>query len=439
MISSHAIKVAMAALLVTCAPSAAAQSCIGIAEAASLAATQDPRIAGARARVSLAEAGFRDALALRRPQISAFTRTSAGDGGLTSSQIENQVGVEVSQRLFDFGDARLARQAARNDVSASKYALQAEQIATGAQAARAVLAYGEATAVATLIEERIAYFSDLADRLERLLVLGGATSDALAAVRSRLAAARAERAETEIALSRAQTDLAIITGRDAAPCSEVGESEVLALALFEDARGTEANPEIESLRREIDAAEAQLRRERRARLPAVDVVAIGSYVYDGFRDEWALRDRVGIDVTVPIYQGDTLRARSQRAAATLALRESELSAVSRRTEQELQSAVRQIRALRGLRDSRADAAEQKADELDAVEIAFRGGQRTLFELLETRIGLSDARRALISVEFGLYREYLWLAELTGALAVPLDPVEEPQARQIWGWEPDPRN
>lgn len=431
------IKCGLAAALLAYAPQATAQSCIGIAEAARLAATQDPRIAGARARVDLAEAGFRDALALRRPQISAFTRTSAGDGGLTSSQIENQVGLEVSQRLLDFGDARLARRAARNDMRAREYALQAEQIATGAEAARAVLAYGQATAEAALIEERIAYFSDLANRLERLLATGGATRDALAAVRSRLSAARAERAETEIALSRAQTELAIVTGRDAAPCSEVSEGDVLALALFEEARGAEANPEIESLRREIEAAEAQLRRERRARLPAVDVVAIGSYAYDDFRDEWALRDRVGIDVSVPIYQGDTLRARSERAAATLALRESELAAARRRAEQELQSAARQIRALRGLRESRAEAAEQKADELDAVETAFRGGHRTLFELLETRIGLSDARRALISVEFGLYREYLRLAELTGALAVPLEPVEGPQAQKIWGWEPDP--
>lgn len=412
------------------------QSCLAIDQAVRLAASQDPRVDAARARVELAETQFSDALALRRPSFSAFTRTSSGDTGLTANQIENQVGLQVSQRILDFGDARLARSSARNGVRAQEYALQGEQIASAGRAARAVLSFARAGENQTLVEQRIAYFQDLSTRMETLLEAGGATRDSVAGVQARLAAALAEASEFELERTRAAVDLAILTGVETEPCDAVSESDVIDLARNESAPAGD-NPQIRGLQREIAAAEADLRRQRRARLPTIDVVAIGSYAYDDIRDEWALRDRVGVDISVPLYEGDRLRARSQRASAQLSLAESELASAQRSLNAELRASAGQVRALQTLRDRRSAAAERKAEELAAVETAFRGGQRTLFELLETRVGLSQARSDLIAVRYALFAEYLRLAELSGALDIPLDPVEGPQARKIWGWEPDP--
>ncbi len=415
-----------------------AQTCLEMADALRLAATQDPRVAAARARIDLAEAEFQEALALRRPSISAFARSSAGDTGLTSNQIENQVGVRVSQRLLDFGDARLARRAARDTVRSQEHALQSDQITAAADAGLAVLAHGQIGESQALIEERIAYFQDLSDRLETLLQSGAATRDAVAAVRARLAAARAELAQNELIRIRASIDLATLTGAMTEPCGGIDETTVLALSRF-DVEMEATSPELRQLRSQIRAAEADAERERRARLPAIDLVAIGSYAYDDIRDEWAPRDRVGVDVSIPLYEGDRLRARSQRASAALALTESELTAAERRLRFELQASTGQIRALRDLRDRREAAAERKAEELAAIELAFEGGQRTLFELLETRVALSEARAELIAVRYELYAEYLRLGELTGALDIPVDPVDGPQTQRIWGWEPDPDN
>lgn len=432
----------MLALLVSSlivAGDAPAGACLSVRETARLAAQNDPRIEEARADVQLAEADFSDALALRRPQLSAFARSSAGDNGLTSNQIENQVGFQVSQRLLDFGDARHARAQARNQVFAGEYGVQVQQISSAAAAITAHLRYVLALRNRDVMEEQVAYFSDLLSRLERLLQDGASTRDAVAAVRARLAAAQAETTSLELQAIEATVEVAVLTGLETPLCGQASEGELLSIALIDDPAlaAVQDSPRIQGLRSAVAAAEADARRARGERLPAIDIIAIGSYAYDDFRDEWAYRDRVGIDVSVPIYQGDMLRARVDRSRAQLAREQSRLSLAERRLAQEIRAASFRIRTLRHLRQTRQEAAVTKRDELSALEVAFEGGQRTLFELLETQVGLAEAERALNEVEFQLLSEYVTLSELTGRLDIELEDVNGAQRNRIWGWEPHP--
>ena len=117
--------------LTTAATAQPASSCLALTDAMGLAAARAPEVAGAQARLAQAEAEARAARSLRRPQVSTFGRSSVGDTGLTTSQIENQVGVQVSQRLYDFGDARLAETAARNQVDQRTYEIEAQEAESG--------------------------------------------------------------------------------------------------------------------------------------------------------------------------------------------------------------------------------------------------------------------------------------------------------------------
>jgi len=415
-------------------------SCVGIADTARLAAESDPRVRGARAGVQASEADFSDALALRRPQASAFARSSVGATGLTSSQIENQVGFQVSQRLLDFGDARFAREGARNRVRASEFEVQVQQIVSAADAAQAHLNFVLSRRDQAILAEQVEYLARLEVRLERLLAQSASTRDAVAAVRSRLASARAELSALELSEIEALTDVAVLTGDDLNLCAETGEDALLSLALLDESdptRSATRSPRVEALQSQVASAQAEAVRVRRQRLPAVDVVAIGSYAYDDFRDEWAYRDRVGVDVTVPIYQGDMLRARVSRAQAEVSRRQSELDMAERRLSEEVRSASARIRTLRRLREERAAAVTARRDELAALEIAFQGGQRTLFELLETQISLTQARRSLNQARHALFLEYLTLAALTGRMGIDLEEIDGAQRQRIWGWEPHP--
>lgn len=262
----------------------------------------------------------------------------------------------------------------------------------------------------------------------------------MAAVRSRLASARAELSALELSEIEALTDVAVLTGDDLNLCAETGEDALLSLALLDGSdptRSATRSPRVEALQSQVASAQAEAVRVRRQRLPAVDVVAIGSYAYDDFRDEGAYRDRVGVDVTVPIYQGDMLRARVSRAEAEVSRRQSELDMAERRLSGEVRSASARIRTLRRLREERAAAVTARCDELAALEIAFQGGQRTLFELLETQISLTQARRSLNQARHALFLEYLTLAALTGRMGIDLEDIDGAQRQRIWGWEPHP--
>ncbi|MCP2671096.1 TolC family protein [Maricaulaceae bacterium EIL42A08] len=414
-------------------------SCLAVRDTATLAAQNDPRIQEAQADVALAEADFSDALALRRPQISAFARSSSGDTGLTTNQIENQVGLQVSQRLIDFGDARFARSQARNEVRASEYGVQVQQLSSAASAIIAHLQYVLAHEDRAVVDDQVVYFSNLLSRLERLLDDGASTRDAVAAVRSRLAAAQAEATSLELRAIEAEIEVSVLTGVNQTPCAQANESQLLSIALVDstNAEQPQESPRILGLRSSVAAAEADVRRARRDRLPAIDLVAIGSYAYEDFRDEWEYRDRVGVDVSVPLYQGDMLRARVDRSRSQLARQESRLRLAERRLSQEIRAASSRIRTLRQLRQTRDEAAQTKRAELEALEIAFEGGQRTLFELLETQVGLAEAERSFNQVNYQLLTEYVRLSELTGRMDITLEDIDGAQRPKIWGWEPDP--
>lgn len=434
----------MLALILATLLGAAAQSaepaCLSVSQTARHAAARDPRVDGVRADVQAAEAGFTEALSLRRPQVTAFSRTRSSNSGPASNNFDNQVGVQVSQTLIDFGAARYARAGARNQVRASEFLVQAQQVSSASAAAQAHLDYIQTLQSEAILADQISYFVALRNRLEPLLEEGAATRDAVAAVRSRIAAAQAEATTLELAALDAKTRIAVLIGSVTALCKQTGEDELLALAPVAGLDPLEAgSPGVEALRSELAAARADARRVRRERVPTVSLTALGTYGYDNFRNEWVYQDRIGVDVSVPLYQGDLAAARNARADAEVSRRLSRVAFAERRLTEEVAGAASRIRSLRQLREARTEAMVTKRDELDALEIAFEGGQRTLFELLETRVQLSEARLVLNRVEHQLLSEYLSLASITGNLTINLDTVEGPQRRRIWGWEPDPED
>ena len=100
-------------------PTSSTQSCLRFEDVLKLSALRDPSVTISKAQESEADAEIKDAKSLFRPQISAFGRSGFGDTGVVDSSISNQIGVRASQRVFDFGDSKYARQAATSGFQAS--------------------------------------------------------------------------------------------------------------------------------------------------------------------------------------------------------------------------------------------------------------------------------------------------------------------------------
>ena len=407
--------------LTTAAVAQPASSCLALTDAMGLAAARAPEVAGAQARLAQAEAEARAARSLRRPQVSTFGRSSVGDTGLTSSQIENQIGVQVSQRIYDFGDARLAETAARNQVDQRTYEIEAQQAESAQMLADAYLTRLETLAVMDVVSERRDYFGRQRDAVADLLARGGATRADRAQIEAQLANAEADALELQCLAERSATRSREYAG---VVVGELCDDAQAAADLSGQMSGLETldtlvraalseNPMIGARLSAVRSLEARLDRARRNRLPVIEAVGIASYVYDDQREDWEGRDRLGVDVSVPLYTGQALAAERDQAAAQLEAERSALRTLQRNMREEAEIAFRRSISLEAQLIRREAVAASQAEYFEAIEGEFEYGLGTLPDLVDARLAHEQAQIDVISARFDWLRQKLELLRLTG--------------------------
>ena len=403
-----------------------AGACLSFDTALRIAAERAPEVAGALARQDEAAADYREAESLRLPQLSTFGRSAAGDSGLTGSQIENQVGLRLSQRLYDFGDSHYAMQAASSAIDQRAYELRYQQIEASGRLADAYLTHLEAGAMIDVIANRRDYFERQRSAVQSLLATGGATRADRAQIEAQLAEAEADALELSFMRDRAQTRIREYTGyAPGALCGAEAAAEDLDRALegivtVDDAvdHTLSKNPGIAAQAEAVRVLDAQRERARRSRLPVIEAVGIASYVYDDFSETWGARDRVGVDVSVPLYTGEALQARSDRAVARMAQEESGLRSLQRDLREQAEIAFRRSISLRAQLVRREAVARSQYEYFDAISGEFDFGLGTLPDLIDARLAYERAELDVIGARYSLLRQQLELMGLTARMPTP---------------------
>ena len=425
----HQILFGAAALQLTAliAPNAAAQ-CLSFGDAMERAASQDPDVEAARAEKREAMADLKEARSLTRPQLTGFGRTGVGDVGAVNSVVQNQFGLRASQRIYDFGDARLAREAARSRQAAGEQNIRQERIVSAQETASAYLDHLEADAQLRATEGRLHYFGDLLQSVEALLDRGGATISERADVAARLADAEAAALELRFLKDSAETRIELDTGTDLPLCDAYSADailggEALAFATIDEAVETALwnNPSLKALEKRADSFDAERQREKHARMPIIEVVGIAAYASNGSSGIYDFQERVGIDVSIPLYSGSSLSARSDRAAARGALASADVAKARRQLREDVSITFQRILSLQAQLFSRQSVEDHKSEEFEAAKREFEHGVRTLRDLIETRLDYEAAMLDRIRAEFELKRRKLELLSLTAQLPVASDP------------------
>ena len=100
------------------------------------------------------------------------------------------------------------------------------------------------------------------------------------------------------------------------------------------------------LKAKADSLQAQAQRRKRERLPVISVVGVASYgTIGGTSDQFELQERVGIDVAVPLYAGNAITARRNRAGAQEAAARGQANSARRQLEQDVRISYRRILSL----------------------------------------------------------------------------------------------
>lgn len=415
-------KIFTAALIVsslTLFPAAQAQNgtCTTLEQALRLSVLNSPEVDTAKADRDRARADLTDARSAFRPQVSAFARTQAGDRGLTSSGTENTVGLRASQRLFDFGASRLDQDAATHRLASQSQSILSAQTRAALGTAEAYIGLLEIQARLVITGEREAFFNRQFTATEAALEVGGATRAELAEIGARLADAGADRMELQFERDRFATALSVDIGYPVAPCERLAPAQHADDQSIVDAvnRTLARNSELRALTERVDAQSARATRAERNRLPAIDAVAIVSYAQDNGVSRWDYRDRIGVDVSVPLLSGNALNAERRRAQADLQRLRSERSTFRRDLTETVEVTMRRLLSLDAQLVRRKQVAEQQSIQFDAAQREFEAGVRTLPELVEDRLDLEAAELAATTLEFDVWREQISLLALQGDL------------------------
>ncbi|WP_339333722.1 TolC family protein, partial [uncultured Maricaulis sp.] len=152
--------------------------------------------------------------------------------------------------------------------------------------------------------------------------------------------------------------------------------------------------------------------------PIIVSVGSASFVYDDISETWGARDRVGVDVSVPLYTGEALQARSDRAVARMAQEESGLRSLQRDLREQAEIAFRRSISLRAQLVRREAVARSQYEYFDAISGEFDFGLGTLPDLIDARLAYERAELDVIGARYSLLRQQLELMALTARTPVP---------------------
>ncbi len=236
--------------------------------------------------------------------------------------------------------------------------------------------------------------------------------------------AKVLRIQAETALSISYADLELLTGEEyhslailkeefplTSPTPNIMDSWV--------ERAIQQNLRIKTIEFNKKAAEARLRKARSGHLPTIDAIASYSHEVNhgvNFIGEKTDRYIVGLELSVPIFQGGLVAASSREAAFLLEETTHELAQVKReiardtkRLYQLVETDVYRINAAKQALQSRQSA-------LDASEIGYEVGSRNVVDVLQSKSEYFKAKRDYLNARFDYIINSLELKQLVGILS-----------------------
>jgi outer membrane protein len=401
-----------------------------------------PELQAARARLEADRAFQDEARAGLLPHLGAAAAVSYNDttidgfgedfsGGAFPPELfarkieETHSGGSYSVRLVQpllNGQAWSAVEAAADRIEAERAALTAIEQDLIRRVVDAYFELLRSLADERVIRNRKKLLSETLARAEAALEVGAGDIIAVHEARAALDGVAAALIRAGNTVRIAQRRLERLTHRPVGPISDLGKFRPMGpepnrIEPWRQA-AEDQQPLLMRARRQLSAAREQIRLERRARWPDVDLSADYGYNKGLFlpsTERW--RARVGLQLTLPFYQGGAITARVRRAEAQAEAARHRLQALKDRIVLEtedaflrLQDSVSQLAA--------ADQARASARvSLQATRKGFRLGTRTIVDLLSAIQSLEDAERTYYRARYDQVTARARLKAAAGVISV----------------------
>ncbi len=384
----------------------------------------NPEITAARSIVKASGADVRQSWAGWQPSVGvsagiARAKTKADQMGIDESYTQKQLGVSVEQNLFQ-GFATNARiDAAKGQLQAEQASLYATRQTVFLEAVQAylnVLNTREVLALRRNNEKVLREYYNLFSQKEQVGVLTK-TDVAQAEARLELAkyAAIAAKADYDNALETYRriygqtenqyTDVSTDRLKPVFP-KTIQEAEQQALA---------NHPSILAADARYRSADAQITVARQTILPSVDVKASAMRFDDIPLADRVDDSRIGVYLTVPLYDKGTALAQTQKAKAHASAVKAQITGAQRAVLEKLNQAWNIYQAQTAAITSAQIRIKASRLALDGVRDEQERGRRTVLDVLNAEQEVLDARVSLTQAHHRQTQAFFSVLSGTGAL------------------------
>jgi outer membrane protein len=365
-----------------------------------------------RQLLRLQDEGVAQQLSGLRPIISFVSSARWDEPAGTET---STIGLTLDLLLFDNGGQRLAVEAARETVLATRQDLVDLEQNVLLNAVTGYMNVWRDIQTVAVFESNVRVITEQLRAAEDRFEVGEDTRTDVAQAQSELATARSNLAGVRGNLEISRELFLIAVGREAGallaptslPSTPATENEA-------DNIARQNHPSILSAQHEITANEINLGAAQRDYGPSITLRAETNRPIDNFGDD---RSSLTLNLTQPIYRGGQLASLERSAVATLAASRFGLNQQVRIVIQSVGQAYARLR----IANAQIQASEQR---IRAAQLAFEGvseeaslGARTTLDVLDAEQDLLDARISRIEAQASLYTAGYTVLSSMGLLTV----------------------
>ncbi len=406
-------------------------------EALANAYSTNPELGAARAQLRATDEQVSQALSGYRPQVSGTASynavdmdSSVGKATLDSSSI----GLSVTQPLYRGGGLDANLRASENTVRANR----ANLIVTEQQVLYdAVQAYAGVWRDRSVLELAI----NNEKRLQRQLQatrdrfnVGEVARTDVAQAEARLSAATASRVEAEGLLANSIATFRRIIAQEPQNVDQPVRPAALPANEAEAQELAAANPNIATAQYTLAAAKDDVDVAFSRLLPQVDLRASASYANEPSTNlAWQRDGQIGIQVTVPLYQGGTEYSQVRQNKQLARQRDEQLVSTQRSVAENVTTAWKTLQTSTSNIQSRQAQVRANRIALEGVEQEAQVGSRTVLDVLDAEQELFGSQVELVRAQANeAIAAYALLASVGQLTADRLDlPVEHYDAEAYY--------
>lgn len=185
-------------------------------------------------------------------------------------------------------------------------------------------------------------------------------------------------------------------------------------------KALEDNPSLKAAQASVDASRSNIAFQRAAHFPYLDVLGSHSYTNNAgisANNEDSTTSRVLLQLTVPLYSGGGVMARTREAELLYEQSRQSLEAQNRNVQRQVSAAFLNVNASVSRVKALAQALISNESALAASEAGLEVGTRTTVDVLVTRRSVYAAKRDHSRARYDYVLNHLRLLEAAGSLSM----------------------